>query len=267
MTEGKDKMAMLGHLQSVDLTPMPPPFAMQPRTVASYELELASRRKMETQLRGILAKGEALLRQKDEAIEYQALMRSESDHRLLNDMQIVVSMLSMQSRASSNAETAAQLVIAANRVSMVARIHQHLHGLDGRQTVAFRKYLGEFCREFSTMLSCEESKERVVVTDGAEIELPATTAIPLAFIVSELLTNAVKHGDGQIQIRLERDSNNGYLLSVSNTGPKLPDDFNPAACKGLGMKIIRSFVQKIGGELRFGPSEANSGAEFKVLFS
>ena len=199
-----------------------------PRSAASYELELTSRRKMEAQLRQILAKGEALLRQKDEAIEYQALMRRESDHRLLNDMQIVVSMLSMQSRASSNAETAAQLVIAANRVSMIARIHQHLHGFDGMQTVAFRKYLEEFCREFSAMLSCQEADERIVVADGAEIELPATTAIPLAFIVSELLTNAVKHGDGQIKVRLERDSSKGYLLSVSNTGPKLPDDFNPA---------------------------------------
>jgi two-component sensor histidine kinase len=266
MIMGKDEMAMQGSLQSVDSTPVLQ-FRPSPRTVASYELELTMRRNMETQLREILAKGEALLRQKDEAIEYQSLMRKESDHRLLNDMQIVVSMLSMQSRASGNAETAAQLVIAANRVSMIARIHKRLHGFDGMQTVSFRTYLEEFCREFSAMLSSKEGIERVVVADGAEIELPATTAIPLAFIVSELLTNAVKYGEGQIDVRLDATSGGHYQLSVSNEGAKLPEGFDPAASKGLGMRIIRSFIQRIGGELCFGTSAANTGATFTVTFS
>ncbi len=78
-----------------------------PRTAASYEQELAMRRNTEAELREILARDENLLRQKDEAIEYQALMRAESDHRLLNDMQIVVSLLSMQGRAAHNEETSA----------------------------------------------------------------------------------------------------------------------------------------------------------------
>jgi two-component sensor histidine kinase len=266
MIMGKNEVANASVSSGADGTPTPQ-YRFQPRSAASYELELTTRRNMETQLREILAKGEALLRQKDEMIEYQALMRREADHRLLNDMQIVVSMLSMQSRASSNAETAAQLVLAANRVSMIARIHKRLHGFDGMQTVAFRKYLGEFCGEFSEMLLSKEGSERIAVADGAEIELPAATAIPLAFIVSELLTNAVKYGEGQINVRLNASSDGHYKLSVSNQGPKLPEGFDPAACKGLGMKIIRSFVQRIGGELRFGSSAASSGTEFTVLFS
>jgi two-component sensor histidine kinase len=242
-------------------------FASPPRTAASYELELTTRRDTEARLREILARGEALLQQKDQAIEYQALMRKESDHRLLNDMQIVVSLLSMQSHTSGNAETAAQLLIAANRVNMIARIHRRLHGLDGVQTVAFKQYLEEFCHEFSAMLSSKDGIDRVIMAECADIELPASKAVPLAFIVSELLTNAVKHGDGQIKVRLENDAQKGCLLSVSNTGPKLPDDFNPAACKGLGMKIIQSFVRKIGGELRCGPGDANEGASFTILFA
>ncbi len=252
--------------QSADLSPLLL-FQSPQRTVASYELELTTRRETEVRLRQILARGEALLQQKDQAIEYQALMQTESDHRLLNDMQIVVSLLSMQSQSTGNAETAAQLLIAANRVNMIARIHRRLHGLDGVQTVAFKQYLEEFCCEFSAMLSSKDGTDRIILAKSDDIELPASKAIPLAFIVSELLTNAVKYGDGQITVRLVHDSNKGNLLSVSNTGLKLPDEFNPAACKGLGMKIIQAFVRKIGGELSYGLGDASQGARFSVSFA
>jgi two-component sensor histidine kinase len=215
----------------------------------------------------VLAMGEKLLHQKDEAIQYQSLITKESNHRLLNEMQLVASLLSMQSRASSNAETADQLNIAANRVSMIARIHRRLHSFDGMQTVGFRRFLEEYCREFSEMLSLEEGLKRIVVADGVEIELPAATVVPLAFIVSELLTNAVKYGEGQIDIRLESGPEKGYLLLVSNMGPALPHGFDPASGNGLGMKIINSFVKQIGGELRFGPADGNRGAQFTILFS
>ena len=139
----------------------------------------------------------------------------------------------MQSRTSSNAETAQQLIIAANRVSMIARIHRRLHSFGGTQTVGFRQFLEEYCREFSEMLSLEEGLKRIVVADGVEIELPAATVVPLAFIVSELLTNSVKYGEGQISVRLESGPEKGYLLSVSNMGAALPPGFDPAIGKGL----------------------------------
>ena len=150
---------------------------------------------------------------------------------------------------------------------MIARIHRRLHGIDGLKTVPFRQYLEEFCHEFSAMLSSRDGLNRAVMVPGAEIELPAAQAVPLAFIVSELLTNAAKHGEGPISVRLETDSQNHHLLSVSNEGPRLRDGFDPASCKGLGMKIIRSFAGRIGGELRFGPADGNTGACFTVSFA
>jgi two-component system, sensor histidine kinase PdtaS len=56
-------------------------------------------------------------------------------------------------------------------------------------------------------------------------------------------------------------------LSVSNEGPILPEGFDPADSKGLGMKLIRSFVKQIGGELRTDPGDNNQGTRFTVLFS
>ena len=68
------------------------------RTIASYERELIQYRSMEKRLRDALAESEALLRQKDELIHQQELLKKESDHRLLNDLQMTISLLSLQSR-------------------------------------------------------------------------------------------------------------------------------------------------------------------------
>ena len=244
-------------------------FARSPahRTVASYERELDLRKSTERRLRDALAREEVLLRQKDALIQQQELLNKESDHRLLNGMQMIVSLLSLQSRASSNSEVALPLASAANRVSMIAIIHRRLHHLDGIRTVALKQYLEGLCHDFSAMLALDESTEKVVV-EGIEADMPTAIAIPLAFIVSELITNAAKYGKGRITVKLAQSAPGAdYALSVSNDGPVLPEGYDASASKGLGMRIIGSFVKQIGGELRIGRSDHDRGARFSVLFA
>jgi two-component system, sensor histidine kinase PdtaS len=237
------------------------------RTVASYERELTRHRLTESLLRAALAREEVLLGQKDELIRQQDVLSKESDHRLLNGLQMIASLLSLQSRESSNADIASQLAIAANRVATIGRVHRRLHSFDGVPAIAFKHYLEDLCSDFSAMLPSLEGAQQVIVAEGSEINLPTSIGIPLGFIVNELITNAVKYGKGGITVRLAPDPGKGYALSVSNDGPPLPVGFDPAACNGLGMKIIRSLVARIGGELQFGRGEKNQGAQFTVLFS
>jgi two-component sensor histidine kinase len=234
---------------------------------ASGECELTTINCPVVGLRDALAREQVLLRQKDELIQQLELLSKEADHRLLNNMQMVVSLLSLQTRACTNAEAVSQLVVAANRVATVERVHKRLHSLDGVQTVAFKQYLTEFCRDFSLMLFSEDGSDRNIVVVGTEIELPAAISIPLAFVANELITNAADYGKGRILVALNPNPAKGYALSVFNDGPALPDGFGVAASKGLGMKIITSFVRRIGGELQFGPGDGNQGVQFAVLFS
>jgi two-component sensor histidine kinase len=235
------------------------------RTLEACERELTQYRVMEIRLRDALAESEARLRQKDELIQKQELLKKESDHRLLNDLQMTISLLSLQSQASTNPEAAAQLAVAANRVAMIARIHHRLNSYEGVQTIEFKKFLADFGRDFSAMVSSHERPEQVVV-EGIEINLPVATAIPLGFIASELITNAAKYGRSRITIALEPNPEYGCALSVSNDGPALPEEFDPGASKGLGMRIIQSFARQIGGELRIGRGDDGQGARFTVLF-
>jgi len=109
--------------------------------------------------------------------------------------------------------------------------------------------------------------DRNIVVEAVEIELPTSTCRPLGFIANELITNAAKYGEGRISVRLGKGLKGGYALSVSNDGPALPKDFDPAAGKGLGMRIVRSFVARIGGEFLAERAGKDQGARFTVLFS
>ncbi len=105
---------------SVEITSAAPNGRSEPRTVAAMNV-IGKIRRAELQLREIIAVDESLLRQKDETIQNQALLSSESDHRLLNDLQMIVSLLSLQSRATANTEAASQLATAADRIAMIGR--------------------------------------------------------------------------------------------------------------------------------------------------
>jgi two-component sensor histidine kinase len=242
------------------------PERQEPRTAASYECELAEHRDTERRLREALAREEVVLRRKDGLINQLGVLSKESDHRFLNNLQMVSSLLSLQSQDSVSPDVAAQLANAAKRVATIARVHRRLHSLDGKQTVEFKWYLDELCRDYSTMLPAEERTRRAITVEGIKTDLAVLTAMPLAFIVNELITNAIKHGKGRIIVRLDAPAGRGYALSVSNDGPALPKVFDPVACHGLGMSIVMALVKQIDGELQFGQGDNSQGARFTVLF-
>ena len=255
--------------QSSPQSPIPPPNLAHEfiEHLASFEREAIGHRITEIRLQESLAREDLLLRQRAEAVEHQELLRRESDHRLLNDIQMIVSLLSLQARRSTNPEVASQLANAAHRVATIERVHRRLHGLEGTQAVAFRPYLEEFCREVSQMLFSDEQADRGIDVVAIDVDLPSATAVPLGFIVNELVTNAAKYGEGRTVVRLDRLADTRYALSVSNDGPPLPADFDPAASKGLGMRIVRSFAGQIGGTLNVDRGDATHGPSFEVQFA
>lgn len=217
------------------------------------------------ELKDALAREAALLRDRDELVQQQVMLTQEFEHRLVNSLQLIVSLLSLQSRKTESPEAAAQLMIAAKRVGAFGRVHRQLHLLDLLDTVELKQYVAKLCEDISGMLFDGEAPHPVVV-EGAQIEIPTTLAVPLGFIVNELITNAAKHAKGAITVRLETTPELGHCLSVSNGGPRLPDGFHLGSSKGLGMRIIESLVRQIDGRLEVGRGPGQQGACFKVFF-
>lgn len=235
------------------------------RTAASYELELTKIRRTAIRLRRALAQDEELLRRSEDVIQRQELQIVESNHRFLNDVQMMVSLLTLQGRASVNPEVALQLATASDRIAAIGRIHRRLHSFDGARTIAFRHYLEDLAGDFSAMMFSQDHPERTIAVFGIEIDLPTDTGIPLALIASELITNAVKYGNGRVAVGLEARPGRGFALTVSNDGPSLPEGFDPAASTGLGMKIVRGLAARIEGELNFGMADDDQGVRISVF--
>jgi two-component sensor histidine kinase len=206
-----------------------------------------------------------LQQEKHELSQRQVMLAQEFEHRLINGLQLIVSLLSLQSRPATTPEAADQLTIAARRVASLGRVHRRLHLLDHQDHVEFKEYLQHLCEDLSGLLFREGSGYAIVV-EGAKAEIPTTMAIPLGFIVNELITNSAKYAAGDITVRIEATSPADRSLSVMDDGPGLPAGFKPADSKGLGMKIVLSLVQQIGGELHIIPRVSGRGTRFMVKF-
>ena len=193
------------------------------------------------------------------------MLAHEFEHRLINGLQLIVSLLSLQSRTATTPEAAEQLIIAARRVSALGRVHRRLHLLDHQETVEFKEYLQRLCEDLSGLL-VEERSGYAIGVEGAKAEIPTTLAIPLGFIVNELITNAVKYAAGHVTVRIEATSPTDRSLSVGDDGPGWPAGFRPEDSKGLGMKIVLSLVQQIGGTLHILPGDNGRGTRFTVKF-
>lgn len=235
--------------------------------IAMYKQELERQRAAESRLRESSLREIGLLREKkDRQLLLKDILAKESEHRLLNGLQLITNLLTTQSRGTKIPEATAQLTVAANRVATIARVHRHLHALDKLEGVEFKQYLEKLCDELSDMVS-GESAERSLCVEGAELRIPTATATPLAFIANELITNSIKYAKGKITIRLHTMPSGEAALSVCDDGSGLPEAFDPAATNGLGMKIIAALVREIHGELNFAKGDHSHGTRFSVLFS
>src|SRR6476620_9748482 len=220
---------------------------------------------LSSELQAALAREQMCLQEKDVLAQRHVMLAQEFEHRLINGLQLIVSLLSLQSRTATTTEAAEQLTIAARRVAALGRVHRRLHLLDHQDTVEFKEYLQNLCEDLSGLL-VQDGSGYAIVVEGAKIEIPTAMAIPLGFIVNELITNSAKYAEGHVTVRIEATSPIDRSLSVVDDGPGMPAGFKPEDSKGLGMKIALSLVQQIGGTLSILPGDNGRGTRFLVKF-
>jgi two-component sensor histidine kinase len=190
------------------------------------------------------------------------IMAGENDHRTMNSLQFVASLLNLQSRAVDSTEAAGQLTAAANRVSAVARVHRTFAAEPSAERLPILGYLRRLCGELADIL------ETAVEIEGIEASIPTEQILALGLIANELVTNAKKHGAGTIKVTFRTRGRGEYELCVLDQGPGLPRGFAPDrhAAGSLGMKLVALLVNQLDGRLLAGANPAGRGACFTVAF-
>lgn len=186
-----------------------------------------------------------------DALEKARLMAREIDHRVMNSLQFVSSMLTMQSRLVEGDATT-QLVNAANRVSAVAQVHRNFYS-EPADKISCLAFLTRLCAELSTVLAEE------IAISGDDANVPTTWIQPIGLIANELLTNGAKHGGGGLSVEF-RARADGYALVVCDQGGGFPADYDAKSSAGLGMKVLKALVRQLGGELWMASNPSGRGA-------
>lgn len=195
------------------------------------------------------------------------ILASEIDHRAMNSLQLVASLLNLQSRVTQAPETAQQLMIASNRVLAVARVHRNFSADESIDRVLLLAYLRRLCAELAEVLDV------AIEVEGTEASVPTTQVLAIGLIVNELATNAKKHGAGPIKITFtsgvaRSDAAGHHELCILDQGDGLPEGFavNRLKGNGLGIKVVAVLVEQLEGRLSAGANPAGRGACFTITF-
>ena len=224
----------------------------EPRTVSHDQIEnlkdlaatVMDQMELRLAARHAVSRLEEVIDEKDDALRRSAMMAKEIDHRVMNSLQMVASLLKLHGRSLADASASAELALAASRVGAVARVHQHIYMNDAVETTECGSYLRRLCEDLSDMLPKGRGP---IIVQSIDAELPTEQIAPLGLILNELVTNAAKHGQGVITVAFEHQGETGYAMRVSDEGEALPEGFDPLARSGLGMKVVASLTNQLGG--------------------
>ncbi|HSZ68053.1 MAG TPA: histidine kinase dimerization/phosphoacceptor domain -containing protein [Xanthobacteraceae bacterium] len=184
-----------------------------------------------------------------DALERHQLMIKEVNHRINNSLQIVASMLHLQTTTTQSDEVRHALHDASSRIAAIARAHQRLYGSDQIGKVDLGAYLGDICNDLGkAMPDC-----KIHVAAAPDIHCATDTAIPVALLVNELITNSAKYAypDGGCEVWLDVSrSGDAISISVRDRGIGLPTEFDPNSGKRLGMRLVSALSSQVHADLQ-----------------
>jgi two-component sensor histidine kinase len=183
--------------------------------------------------------------QRKEAETQQRILFSELNHRTKNNMQMLHALLNAARRETGNAEAKAVLGDAIQRIGAMAAAQTVLYQANNASGYQAPDFIAALCGTAKKAFG----KDIDIHCDAVEVELSNDTAIPLALILNELLTNAIKHGvngrgAGSIEVSLTKDAQD-FVLQVDDDGPGFELSNTQRRSSGLG--LVSGLAQQIGG--------------------
>ena len=203
-----------------------------------------------------------------QALQEREVLLGEIHHRVRNNLQVISSLLNLQARTTDDQFVRQAFDESQSRVQSMALIHQQLYEANSFSAVD----LGDYVRRLASHLfrSFGDRAEHIQFDLDIEgVSLAVDRAAPCGLIINELLSNSLKYAfpgnrPGRIYVRAERQPNESILLSIGDDGPGLPPQVGFWNTKTLGLRLVRTLIRQIDGELELGEPP---GAEFRIRFA
>lgn len=215
--------------------------------------DITTKKENEVELRNSLKEKEILLK--------------EVHHRVKNNLQVISSILNLQSSFVSDKKILAVLEESRNRVRSMAIIHENLYKNSNFSSIDFTRYVRELTLSLIDSYRYSTTIQVSLTYDLEEIELTLDQAIPCGLIINEIITNSMKYAftdriEGNIYLQMK--SNAGKLeIQISDDGKGISPEFNIISSDSLGIQLINTLIEQLEGELIVDNSE---GLKYLIIF-
>ncbi len=192
--------------------------------------------------------------------EKDTLLR-EIHHRVKNNLQVVSSLLRLQTRATSDEAAIDALTEGQNRVQSMSLIHQNLYQKENLTGIKMKDYLENLSSNLFETYKVDADRITLQL-DIQDFNLDVDTVVPLGLIINELVSNALKYAfpnqnTGLVTVSL-KEENNTLILNVSDNGIGINTDIGEANTDSFGYTLINTFVKKLKAELTIANEDGTS---------
>jgi PAS domain S-box-containing protein len=204
------------------------------------------------------------------SLQEKSALLKEVHHRVKNNLQVITSLLRLESRRSAVEDTKAVLGEMQARIRAMALLHESLYRSGTFASVDLGSYLRQLATQAFQTQSTNSGAVQLALNLGS-VQVSMDQAIPCGLLINELISNCLKHGfpegaQGQVSVDLQpHEGAHQWCLRVSDTGVGLPPDFEARRQNSLGLLLVGDLARQIGGELQITPNP-DQGVSFTVIF-
>ena len=204
---------------------------------------------------------------KESLMEKEVLLR-EIHHRVKNNLQIISSLLNLQTRCVDGEETINVLKESQNRVKTMAMVHEKLYQSEDLKDVNFKEYIENLVSDLFYSYGVKKGTIDLQI-DADDIKMDIDTAIPCGLIINELVTNSLKYAfpclnkEDIVKVGLKKLQPDKLKLFVSDNGVGLPENLDMENVETLGLKMVKILVNQLKGTLEM---DRTNGTRFKIIF-
>lgn len=213
----------------------------------------------------------------EDSLREKEILLNEIHHRVKNNLQVISSLLNLQSGYITNLEARESLIESRNRVKIMSTMHEHLYQSGNLVRIDYKKFIMRLINQILSLYSLHWDSTKLKL-DIDEVNLNVKQAIPFSLIIYEIISNSLKHGftdntGGEIFLFLKaidsniRNSNKKgstekkLLLTIGNTGRPFPDEVDFRNSESLGFQLICALTEQLKGDIKLDKSK---GTEFQI---